>query len=567
MAWLRRLTPAWWLTASAGACIFALDLHGELNSPGSTAAAYAFLMAMFVLSVTGFVVWAVRPEFNPLGALWTIFPIVHVVENLPAVYPTSKAATTVGYLLLGTAAVMGAQFIMSYPTGKPFSRWATIWLVVAYTGGILLNVPYVLYLPSYLYVGAPPVSLESYNDVVVILWLVPIVLTALLLYVQRLRTIPPGARRTVVPLIGGAIAYALIWTYLTIRQLWHGSAAIAIEQEWLNTVFLSLFSVVALVGLFFTRRARGAVGDLVLDLGRLGPGGLQPALARALGDPTLRVGYWRPSRGVWTDDDGAELDVPASGDRTVTYLGDQLAVMIHDPDLRDQPALLEAVRSAAGYALENERLRAELMAQLAELRESRARIVRTADAERRRLERDLHDGAQQRLLGLGMALQLLQVHVDRDGEALLEESQAELQQALHELRELARGIHPAILTDSGLTSAIETLAQRAPLPVVVSADGERLPPPVETAAYYVVAEALANIARYAQANEASVSVRRHNGVVRIDVRDDGVGGADPGGGTGLRGLADRVGALNGHLRVHSPAGQGTHLAAEFPCEP
>ena len=167
--------------------------------------------------------------------------------------------------------------------------------------------------------------------------------------------------------------------------------------------------------------------------------------------------------------------LPSTPDRAVTLVGDELAAIIHDPVLLDQPALLEAAGSAARFALENERLQAELRAQLAELRESRARIVRAGDEERRRLERDLHDGAQQRLLGLGMGLQLLQSHVDRAGGRLLEETEAELRQALAELRELARGIHPAVLTDQGLAAAIRTLASRAPLPVEVEGCSERFP--------------------------------------------------------------------------------------------
>ena len=185
--------------------------------------------------------------------------------------------------------------------------------------------------------------------------------------------------------------------------------------------------------------------------------------------------------------------------------------------------------------------------QLVELRESRARIVRAGDEERRRLERDLHDGAQQRLLALGMGLQLLHGHVDPAAQELLTESDHELQEALRELRELAQGIHPAALTDNGLADAVRTLAQRAPVAVTVDVDEHtgRLPGHVETAAYFVVAESLANIAKYAQASEAWVTVGRENGSARIEIRDDGKGGATPDRGTGLRGLADRVGALDG----------------------
>jgi len=567
MAWRSRLTPAWTVTAVAAAAVFAVDLHGLLATQGTEVAAYAYLGTMVFQSATGFAVWATRPAFNPLGPLWAISPILRVIENLPVVFPTNEAAATFGNLLVGVGAVMGAHWILSYPTGKLYSRWAKVWLAVAYVVTPATNLPYVLYLPSWLYVGPAPFSFITYNRVVLVAVVLPLAVTVWLLYAQRLRTLAPGARRTVAPLMIGALVYAPMWTYLAVRQLWDSSSAFAIEQAWLNTCFITLFSVLAISGLFFTRRARGVVGDLVLDLGRLGPGGVRQALARALGDPTMRVGYWLPDRDIWADENGAPFELPSGDHHSATYVGDHLAVMVHDPDLLDQPALLEAVRSTAAFALENERLRAALVAQLVELRESRARIVHTADEQRRRLERDLHDGAQQRLLGLGMVLQLLQGHVDKNGGPILAESKAELQRALHELQELARGIHPAILTDSGLGAAVRTLAQRSPVPVEVDAVDERLPAPVETAGYYVVAEALANVAKYAQATKATVHIGRNNGFLRIDIDDDGVGGADPSGGTGLRGLDDRVGALNGRLRVDSPVGVGTRVAVEIPCEP
>src|SRR5262249_37656928 len=185
---------------------------------------------------------------------------------------------------------------------------------------------------------------------------------------------------------------------------------------------------------------------------------------------------------------------------------------------------------------------------------------------RRRLERDLHDGAQQRLLGIGMALQLLRSSGDPEAQRLLDETQAEVQAALAELRELARGIHPAVLTDHGLGAAVPSLAERAPVPVQVAATDERFPGEIETAVYFIVAEALTNVAKHACASKAWVTVERMNGALHVEVRDDGGGGAYPDGGGGLRGLADRAGALDGRLAVDSPPGVGTRVSVEIPCE-
>jgi len=201
-----------------------------------------------------------------------------------------------------------------------------------------------------------------------------------------------------------------------------------------------------------------------------------------------------------------------------------------------------------------------------ELRASRARLVHAGDAARRQLERDLHDGAQSRLVALSLLLQVARRRADGDeklGE-LLDEAQEELQTSLGELRELARGIHPAVLSDRGLEPALEALASRAPVPVELAVEAERLPGPVETAAYFVVSEALTNVAKYSQATHATVAVRRFNGRVTVDVTDDGIGGADAARGSGLRGLADRVAALDGTLALESPAGHGTRLRAEIP---
>jgi signal transduction histidine kinase len=231
--------------------------------------------------------------------------------------------------------------------------------------------------------------------------------------------------------------------------------------------------------------------------------------------------------------------------------------------------LLTSAGAAARLALENERLQAELRMQLKELRASRARIVQAGDHERRRLERNLHDGAQQRLLSLGLALQLARARLgpESNGAAeLLAEADAELRAALDELRELARGIHPAILTEQGLGAALRTLAERSPVAVnIVDIPTDRLPAQVAAAAYFLVSEALANVAKHAHASRVHVSVVRLDRRVLVNVDDDGVGNADPSRGSGLRGLADRVHALDGELIVDSPPGGGTHIHAEIPC--
>jgi signal transduction histidine kinase len=204
------------------------------------------------------------------------------------------------------------------------------------------------------------------------------------------------------------------------------------------------------------------------------------------------------------------------------------------------------------------------------LADSRARIVEATDGERRRLERNLHDGAQQRLVSLALLLQLVKTAVRKDpatAEPLLAQADDELEQALVELRELARGIHPAMLTTHGLQTALDALTQRAPIPIrVTRIPQDRLPEPVEAAIYYLVAEAITNVAKYAHATQAAVVVEQSNGTVNVVVTDDGVGGAEPGGGTGLVGLTDRIEALGGRLRIESPRGRGTRLSAEIPCD-
>jgi signal transduction histidine kinase len=251
----------------------------------------------------------------------------------------------------------------------------------------------------------------------------------------------------------------------------------------------------------------------------------------------------------------------------VTVRGEEIAALVHDPALLDEPALVESVRATAALVLENERLAAAVRSQLAEVRASRGRIVAAADAERRRIERNLHDGAQQRLVTLSVALGLEASHADRAAADVLSRAQDEVEQAIGELRELARGIHPTLLRDEGLTAAVEALARRAPLPVTVqSAVQHRLPDRVEIAAYFVVSEGLTNVVKHASATQASVLLEREPATLRVTVTDDGVGGARITAESGLAGLRDRLEALDATLSIESEAGRGTTVRAIFPCE-
>jgi signal transduction histidine kinase len=319
-----------------------------------------------------------------------------------------------------------------------------------------------------------------------------------------------------------------------------------------------------------SRLARAGLAELFRDLRTLRGAALQDALRSTLGDRELVVAYRLD--GGHADAAGAPVALPAPGDGRATAPievdGDDVAVLVYDAALDDDPELVEAVCAATAIAVEKERLHAQSQVRLAELQASRQRIVAAGDAERRRLERDLHDGAQQRLVALGIQLRLVQAHIRRDpsaAEALVTAASDELAQSLAELRELARGIHPAVL-HHGVAAALDALATRSPIPTDVSCDvPERLPETIELALYFVACEALANVAKYAEATAASVRLWRTEGGVAIEIADNGVGGAEPAGGSGLRGLRDRVEALAGMLVVTSPVGEGTVVTAELPC--
>ena len=400
--------------------------------------------------------------------------------------------------------------------------------------------------------------------------LVPLFLAAAWL---RWRRATPAERRELAPLWAVVCVVGLVDLLGAFSSPYPETQSFGyLIWELQNVLYVSV-PIVFLWGLLSTRLARSAVGDLVIELDKpLPPGELRACLARALGDPSLEVLYARHGLDGWVDAGGQPRSAPESVSvqeaRTVTTVerdGRPLAALIHDPAL-DQ-GLVQAAAAAAGMSIANERLQAEVRAQLEEVRASRQRIVEAGDAERRRVERNIHDGAQQRMATLALSLAMLRDSAARDPAmaASLDQAAAELRHAIAELRELARGIHPAILTEEGLPAAVEALADRSALPVRVLADfDERLPGPIEAIAYFVVAEALANVTKYACASGARVELSRCNGTLRVQVADDGIGGADASRGSGLRGLEDRVSAVRGSFRVENPPGGGTLVLAEIP---
>jgi signal transduction histidine kinase len=324
-----------------------------------------------------------------------------------------------------------------------------------------------------------------------------------------------------------------------------------------------------LAGLLLAPWDRVAVTDLVVELGEAHAGTLRGQLARALGDPSLEIGYWLPDRAVFVDAEGRTLVIPGSGsERSVTVVereGRPVAVLVHDPDVLADPGLLEAVASAAQLAASHARLQAEVQARVVELEASRRRILVARDDERRRLERRLREGAERRLGQLADTLR--RSRRSASGPRTREQiagAEAQLVRTLEELRRLAHGLHPRLLSERGLEDALTVLAKGFPVPVQVTVAGDQVPTPVAVVAYFVCAEALANVAKHAVASRVAVSVTARDGLVRVEVEDDGVGGADPGRGSGLRGLTDRVETVGGTLQVASVPGQGTRLAAEIP---
>jgi signal transduction histidine kinase len=527
----------------------------------------------------GIYAWLRRPE-NRVGALMTALGFAACLAALRVA--TEPAVFIAGLLAIALQYAVLYHLLVAFPTGTLQTGFERIVVGIGYFSALVVHPVQVLFQDTAAQ-GLPenPLLVASERDVVAALsdfrfWLgIALLVPLAVILARRWRTAGDAQRRALAPvLISGGLVMGLLGVWYA-AVLAEASSDLQEALEETRVVLLALVPFAFLAGLLRSRVAGAtAVSELVTRLGDPSDRrhGLRDALADALGDRSLMLAYWLPERGEYVDSDGRPFELPGPGSgRTCTAVesnGDRVAVIVHDAALENERELVRTVGAAASLTLENERLDAELRAKVEELRVSRVRIVDSGDAARRRLERDLHDGAQQRLVSLALSLAMLQPRVESDPEAMreLELARSELEQALEALRELARGIHPSVLSDQGINAALQGLARRANVPVELEiCGGDRLPERVEAAAYFVVAEALTNVAKYARATRARVEVSRQDGLVRVEIADDGVGGADPAKGSGLRGLEDRVAALEGRLEIDSPPGGGTTVIATIPC--
>jgi signal transduction histidine kinase len=473
---------------------------------------------------------------------------------------------TIGELLDGLFPAVIGHLLVAFPTGRLQTRAERLIAFSAYFAVTVLQVPSLLFEepdePRNLLVVEADQPLSDALDAVQFAVAVVLIAATWVIIARRERTRPRDRAWRPVLWTGGLAGAGFV--------LAKGFDAAGSPSDALDVLSQALVATVPfgfLAGLLRSRLAQGqAVTELIERVGQApGEGELRAALADALGDPSVALAYWLPESERYVDSLGHPVTVSGPGWTEVDVGGRRVAAIAHDPALDDEPQLVRAAGAAAALALQNQRLEADLRARIEELRTSRARLVEAGDTARRQIERDLHDGAQSRLVAVMLKLRLAQMKVEGSPEAaeLLDEAGTDLQASLEELRELARGIHPAILTDRGLAAALQALAERAPVPVSLSVD--EVPRAVEAAIYFVVSEGLANVAKYAGAASAAVTVRRGPSAVTVEIADDGVGGADMAAGSGLRGLADRVGALDGRIRLESPPGGGTILRAEIPC--
>ncbi|MDX6391569.1 MAG: hypothetical protein QOJ73_2632 [Streptosporangiaceae bacterium] len=537
-------------------------------------------LAGFSFTLSGVVLWLRRPA-NGTGRLMALVGLTWYIGDLQ-LSPVA-ALFAVGFCLYYlTNAVMG-HLVLALPTGRLKGRFERRVIATQYvTALITQTVRYVVEYPPQPQAWGDPHAVYSPWAAVGSLTMMVLTLFNVSLVIRHWSMAGAPVRREYALVWMTVTAMAFVIIANTVGALLDAPLTVQRLMQLGYSLGLVLTPITLGAGLLRVRMARVRVADLIVHLERSAePEHVQRAIAHALGDPALEVCFPLSDHRGYVRSDGARVELPRPADRTVTPVarrGKILAVLVYDRALEQQRPLVEAVLATARLALDNARLLAAQRAQLDELRASRARIILAADTERRRVQRDLHDGVQHKLLVISMLMDRARLDLTGHGPADLVRSGVGrgpvnglataarlLRETIHDLRVLTEGIHPPALAEHGLAAAVEVLAERAPLPIRASVSGRRWPEHLERAAYFVITEALGNIYKHASASRAWIRVGDDPRQLVLEVGDDGLGGADPTSGTGLRGLQDRVAALDGVLLVESRPGHGTRVIAEFPC--
>jgi signal transduction histidine kinase len=549
---------------------------GASFAGASTLGGIAELGAGWSLAAAGLLFWDRHPR-NRVGPLLVSAGFAWFLPEWSNPGVGTALGFTLGLIGFAACVPLAGHAALSYPQGRLRSVRETLVVAFAYVAAVVLLglLPAATFDPEQTGCQCPRNLALVHGDASLFdslnRWALRILLVAVaVLGAALLWRLARATRATLAPVaavVVPAAAFLALYAWELVHSLGRGvlsNDAFDVRTWRLEALALAVVALGVGWGLLRERQARASVARLVVELGRSPrPGAVRDAVAGALGDPTLELAYRRPGTDTHVDANGRPVAVEFQPGRAVTPLrrgGTDVAALVHDARLLEQPGLVEQVLAAARLAVENEQLQAEVRAQIEDLRASRARIVETGDAERRRLERDLHDGAQQRIVALSLALRLLRSQLgndpDREQETRIEAAEEKLRQGLAELRELAHGIYPAVLADEGLAAALETLSEQSEAHIrLESLTNERLPPAVEHAAYFTVVESIKG------AEASTVSVEREDAVLHVRVHSKHED-EDPQRAARLVEIADRVGALDGRLRS-----EDGEIRAEIPCRP
>ena len=573
----RQLPTALFLLAVAVAAIAAGEI--ALLAAYGTGAPFALLVLVplvgCVYTAAGILAWIRRPA-NRMGPLLCIAGLVWLAAS--AVNIAIPAFIAVGSITQTLPTALAVHTLLAYPSGRLRTTASRVLTIAVYVATLVLQAP--LYLfgaawsdPSVLLVADRPDLIALGSRVQGAAGFVILVATGGLL-IGRLITSDRRRRRVLLPVYGcGAVVLVGMTSSATLaRALGIDPLTLGTFQLFLNMVLPAAFVTGLLIGGFERTSELDQLGEWLGSPDEQRPS-LRDALSRTVGDPTLTLTYRVGTK--WVDADGVADELPETGsDRraVLVELDDRpVAAIVYDATLIADAEPVRAAGRVAAIALDRERLTAQLLASQEELRESRTRLVEAGDQERRRLAQDLHDRLQGRLTLLALRVGSAAPGTD------LTEIRRGLDESITELRWLVQGVMPSLLVERGLLAAVEDMTDRLPLRTVLDLDeddlldvnghdvGARLPASVEGTAYSVIAEALTNAVKHAAATTVTVVIRRDGGRLRIEIIDDGVGGAGPAGGSGLRGMTDRVQALGGTLVIDSPPGAGTRVLVEMAC--